>query len=248
MTKQYRNPPLIEAACEFSYRLGELWVEAIRDRYYDAIKERYPNKGRSVRQNLEAAPLIDEQGVGQSLNLSATEVSVFADADRRAFIQLTPDTLTINVTTPYPSWKGVRPRIGEALAALTHVVGIDALTSARLIYIDRIILPEGAQIDRFLTFRPCLAPAFPWQSADLYLGLHATDPDGSTYTIELRREVPGQGDGEIFLLRSEYAVERDQSMTEGLVWIETAHERIDELFEACLTDELRKLFDGGEVT
>lgn len=247
MTAQYRNPPLLEAACEFSFRPAEPWDDEVRDKFHDLIRARYPSRGRSVRQNLEASPLEDEEGVGQTVNLSATEISVFADADRRTFVQLAPDTLTVNVTTPYPSWAGVRPRIVEALDALTKVVRIDALTAARLIYIDRFILPLNDPIDTYFTFRPHLAPTFPWLAADFYLGLHAGEPDGSTYTLELRSEQQGQGDTDQYLMRSEYAIEWEQSVGAGLTWIEGAHERVNELFEACITDDMRALFNREAV-
>lgn len=246
MTARYRNPPLLEAACEFGFRPADPWDDSVRDRFHDRIRERYPSRGRSVRQNIEATPLADERGVGQTMNLSATEISVFADADRRTFVQLAPETLTVNVTTPYPSWDGVRPRIEEALDALANAIRIDALTSARLIYIDRFVLPSNAPIDRYFTFRPHLAPAFPWLAADFYLGLHGTDPDGSAYTIELRSEQHGPGETDQYLMRSEYAIETEQSAEAGLAWIERAHERVNELFEACITDDMRDLF-GREV-
>jgi len=244
MTTRYRNPPLLEAACEFQFRLAEPWDEAIRERFHDRIRAEYPNHGRSVRQDVESTPIADDQGVGQTINLSTTEITVYTAIDRRTFVQLAPDTLTVNVTTPYPSWSGVRPRIEEALQALTAVVRIEALTMARLVYIDRFVLPLGAAIDRYFTFRPHLAPPFPWQQADLYLGLHADESEGGAYTIELRRAREDSSEIDVYLMRSEYAIARDLSMDEGLAGIDRAHERINELFEACITDEMRAVFDA----
>lgn len=247
MTPRYRNPPLLEAACEFGFRLADPWDEAIRDRFHDQIRARYPSRGRSVRQNLEASPVMDERDVGQTVNMSATEISVFADVDRRTFVQLAPDTLTINVTTPYPSWARVRPRIVEALGALEEIVRIETLTVARLIYIDQFMLPSSEPIDTYFIFRPHLAPAFPWLNADFYLGLHADDPDGSTYTIEIRSEQHGEGSTDHYLMRSEYAIDQEQSVEAGLTWIETAHERVNELFEASITNDMRALFNREDV-
>jgi uncharacterized protein (TIGR04255 family) len=247
MTPRYKNPPLLEAACEFGFRLTESWDESVRDRFHDQIRERYPSRGRSVRQDLEASPLANEQGVGQTVNLSATEISVFADADRRTLIQLAPDTLTINVTTPYPSWAGVRPRIVEALEALEQSVRVETLTAARLIYIDQFVLPSNDPIDTYFTFRPHLAPDFPWLAADFYLGLHANEPDGSAYTIEIRSDQHDAGDTDQYLMRSEYAFDRELSVEAGVAWIETAHNRVNELFEASITNEMRALFNRGEA-
>jgi len=72
---------------------------------------------------------------------------------------------------------------------------------------------------------------------------HFSDNDRDVLTLNFANIVPSPNLA--YLLDLDYSlIQADKvQLSDGLAWVEYAHAKIEDMFEACITDDLRGLFD-----
>jgi uncharacterized protein (TIGR04255 family) len=215
MSTSYNNPPLLEAICEIKLRPGTNWDEDFRDLFHERVKAQFPER---------------RQG-----NHPTTQ---FRSADGSALVQVAPNLLAINQLQPYPTWAGFKHKILEAIATYSEIVPPAGMERMNLRYINRIEIPR-TRIDIGRYLRGC-----PDSHAKLFLS--------AEYPFEAEREnllmilahVPhSEGDFTRFILDLDYGAPAATMAIEEIDQrLDRAHDRILQVFENTVTDELRRLF------
>ena len=75
--------------------------------------------------------------------------------------------------------------------------------------------------------------------------VHTSDKGRDALTVTFANVVPSPPSPNLsYLLDLDYSlIQPDKvQLGDGLKWIENAHAKIEDMFEACITDELRTLF------
>ena len=244
VSRQYSNPPIIEAVCEFRFTTDTEWDLTIAGLVYDQVKNDFPNKEeRAVREvTISGGPKGMEQQV------RTTQRMVFLTTDKKTLIQVGPHLLAVNRLKPYPSWDEFKPQIEKAFAALNHTLEqVRGLERIGLRYINRIEIPsKTVDLDQYFEFRPFLGERLPQNMTGFIIGCMLPFFESrDVCKVQLTNAVPEQPDTGAFLLDLDYFVTKPQAVSpdQALEWVETAHAKVESLFEGCISDRLRKLFE-----
>ncbi|MGH7601649.1 MAG: TIGR04255 family protein, partial [bacterium] len=217
--------PLLEAVCEFKFQPHSSWNPAVPDLIYEKVKTQFPQR--------EAMNGLSEEAPAPSAKTK------FRRADGSALLQVSPKLLAINQLRPYSSWLQFKKTILEAYAIYRELVHPAGLTRLGLRYINQIEIPETKiEIGRYLRGCPegyhklFLSTEFPFETEQENLAM-------------ILAHVPhDEGDFSHFFLDLDYGA-FPMATEEISPVLERAHERIEQTFEASLTDETRRLF--GEI-
>lgn len=133
--RQYKNPSIIEALCEFRFKPDMPWDATVFGRYYERVRKEYPE--REELQDFEATIGQREGGeVVQGLRRSPR--MRFYTEDRSRLLQVGERLLVVNVLPPYPHWDGFQRVIFKALEKWNEIVDSSpTLDQVTLRYIDR---------------------------------------------------------------------------------------------------------------
>ena len=242
MTRKYSNPPIIEAVCEFLIAPDIPWDLTIHGLIYEKIQKEFPHKEQRLVQSIELAQT--PEGINQRVITS--ERSMFFTEDKRICVQVGSHLLVINCLRPYPTWEGFSPFIHRAFNTLLSLIDVKELEKISLRAVNRIDIPASSfELSDYFEFRPFLGSNLPKQILNFIMGCSIAYADArDTCKIQLLNAVPQSADSSAFILDFDYflAKRRSVSSSQALEWVEDAHLRVDDLFEGCITDTMRKIF------
>ncbi len=247
MSKKYQNPPILEALCEFRFQPGLAWDTAFPDRIFESVKDSFPQ--RRLVQSVEATVAIAPEGNQQQLKSSPRWQ--FLDEDEKTLVQIEANLLSVNHLKPYPSWLDFLPLIQQALDAYRAVVEPKGIHRIGLRYINQIEI-SGSQIvlEEFFNFFPTLNWQAPGQGFVAFsTGVHIPFDDArDILKLQMASGSSNNPDALAVLLDIDYFTGKsgEVGFDQAFDWIEQAHNRVEEAFEGCITDSLRKTF--GEET
>jgi len=245
MGRRYKNPPLVEAVCEFRLTRDTHWDLTIPGLFYEGVKEVFPHREQRSVQELQI--IQEPQGFRQELRVS--ERVLLFSPDRNLLVQIGPRLLVVNALKPYPTWQGFKPCIEMAWKKLQEIVDIQGLERIGLRYINRIELPkeEVVKLSDYFDFYLTIGPRLPQVMGSFIAGAEFPYKEGrDRCRVQLTPE-SNSGEKRALLLDIDYflAKPRAVGVSEALQWVEEAHTQVEEIFEGCITDRLRELF--GEV-
>lgn len=243
MPGKYANCPIVEAACEFRLTPDTKWDPAIPGLVYQKVREEFPKRSQRLAHSIDFTS--NSKRLQQQVRLN--ERALFLAVDGKAFIQVGPRLLAVNCLKPYPTWEVFKPRIQDAFRALTDVVETKGLQRIGLRYVNRIeILGRSINLGDYFEFRPFLGQSLPQKDmTGFLLGCILSFADGrDACKLQLTNAAPEKTDNVSFVLDLDYFVNEPRAVSENeaLEWVESAHQRVDETFEGCITDKLRELF------
>jgi uncharacterized protein (TIGR04255 family) len=210
---------------------------------FDKIQKEFPNKSQQLVQNIEFTQT--PQGLQQQI--VASEQSVFSTHDKKILVRIGPHILAINCLKPYPAWEGFKPQIEHAFKALTSILEVKELENISLRTINHIVIPQSpVNLSDYFEFRPFLGEYLPHQPTNFVLAC-SFDFNGErdTCKIQLANIVPNAESSVAFILDFSYFLAKPGSLSvvDAIEWVDAAHLKLNEMFEGCITDRLRAIFD-----
>jgi len=243
MGKVYIKPPVIEAVCEFRLTSDTKWDLTIPGLVYEKLKEDFPIKEQREIQEFDV--IQDPDGVKQRVKRS--DRVLFFKEDKKLFIQVGPHFLAINCLKPYPKWEMYKPNISKAFGVLSDVLETIKLRRIGLQYRNRIDIPgNNIDLDDYFEFGINLGRHITQPMVDFIAGCTLSFSENSDLCrIQLTNITSDIPETTTVLLDINYFLVKPRSFTkeETMNWIEEAHTRIEEIFEGCLKDKLRELFE-----
>lgn len=241
----YPRPPLIEALCEIYFDPGQEWDVTLLGLYYERIKSEFPVK-RELR-NLEVSVQSGPQQFAQEIREAGVRMQ-FSRADKTAMVQVAPNLLVVNQLPPYPTWAEFRALIGERLTDYVAVAKPKGLARIGLRYINRFNFAPGEfEFARYFARAKFIPPAL-FEAAGQFLfrlELAQTEQERLLVTMSSIPIEPPQAS--IVLDLDHVSIgSRSPDVAVILAHLDTAHDRIEAVFEDCLTDDLRRTL-GREV-
>jgi uncharacterized protein (TIGR04255 family) len=242
MKHRYANPPVSEAVCEFRFPLETPWDMTFPGVLFENVKETYPK--RDQRWVREVVVMLGPEGLREELLV--TERSVLSTEDGTCALQVGPRLFAVNCQKPHADWDDFRPRIENAYARFSEIIGVEGIRTINLRYINTIVVPEEEiALDDYFSF----FPTFPGELKALPVGFitgaeFSFDDGRDNCRVELTDAVAEAPGTTAFLLNIDYYLTEEGEIGTGDVidWIARAHERVEMIFEACITDRLRDLF------
>lgn len=237
MGKRYENSPIIEALCEFRFESRTSWDLAIPGLIYSELRDTFP-KRRTV-----ASPVMLDANTVRA----TSEYIQFVREDEIALVQIGQDVLTINHLRPYSTWDQFAPMIMHAFNVYREVAQPKALQHVALRYINHIEIPgTGVDLEKYLQFYPFLGPRLPRTVNAFIVGAQIPfNDERDALRLQLTSTAGTTPTTAAFLLDLNYSLVESDAVSLHHVsdWIDSAHLRIEDAFEACLTDKLRTIFE-----
>ena len=242
MAKKYAKPPIVEAVCEFRLTSETRWDLTVPGLLYERLKGSFPQKEQRMIQEMELTQ--GPEGLHQQIRTS--ERIIFFTEDKKMLVQVGPRLLAINVLKPYPHWEGFKPRIEMAWKSLQAAIEVQGLERIGLRYINHIELPaQGGELAEYFEFYPFVGQRLPQQMVSFLAGVEFSYADDRDRCRVQLTPIPGSGGKSLFMLDIDYFLARPGAVevVDALAWVEEAHNRVEEVFEGCITDKLREMFE-----
>lgn len=243
MARKYKNPPIIEALCEFQFEPTSPWDLAIPGLVYEKIRHEFPKRRQA--KHLDVGLRAGAEGVEQEVH--TMDRMQFLREDEKALIQVSQNLLAVNHLKPYPSWERFAPLIQQAFDTYRDVAKPTGIRRIGLRYINRIELPGPTlKLEDYLYFYPFLAPNLPQDHGAFIAGVDIPYEDGRDGLRLQASSVNPQKPGFLgILLDLDYSLRRAGTISFEATynWTEIAHSRVEEVFEGCITDNLRQHFE-----
>lgn len=246
MTRRYQNPPIVEAVCEFRFPPDSPWDLTIPGLVYDRLKGTFPQKRSAPTFGFDIR--LGQGSVEQ--RLEPTTRMQFLREDGNALVQVGPNLLAVNHLKPYPGWKAFAPMIQQAYRAYVETAPPTAIHRIGLRYINRIELPgPRVELEEYLNFYPHLGDDLPQDYREFTVRIQtAFNALRDGLQMILTSADAGNADVNVFVLDMDYFLAKPGaiSMDEAFSWVDEAHDRLEQIFEGCISDKLRQVFQVEE--
>ena len=239
----YRNPPVIEAVCEFRFPPDTPWDAAIPERLYELVKGEFPHREVQKGQELE----ITQNNTEIGHKIVPVERTILYSENRRILLHVGDRILAINCLQPYPSWEVFQRKIMRAFSAIQEVTGITGVDRIGLMYLDKIEIPgETGRLIEYFNFHPGIGEHLPQAFINFMVACDFPFADmRDICRLQLTRAMQEKPGHSAFILTTDYFLAKRQAIAPGEVplWLENAHKEAREIFEGSITDKLRSMFD-----
>lgn len=242
MPRKYKKPPIVEALCDVQFISDAPWDLTLLGLIYGRMRDTFP-----VRQPVGPTEITLRFSPAPPEEPRRALLMQFRREDSTALMQVGPNRLSINHLAPYPSWEGFLPLIHQSLQAYRDLAQPSGIYSLGLRYLNRIELSgSSVNLSRYFNFYPNLAPDLPQPVASFIIGIDVpAENDRDSLKVELTTAETDTPEKNALILDLDYRLNESGSveMDDVFAWLDVAHTRVEAAFEACITDDLRKLFE-----
>jgi uncharacterized protein (TIGR04255 family) len=242
LRRRYKNPPITEAVCEFQFRGATAWDWTVPGLIYQEIKQEFPQKRQENAFEINIAPKEGkfEQNIAGSLSRMQ-----FLRQDNSAMVQIGPDLLAINALPPYPGWEEFEKLLRKQFEIYLKVTQPIGYKRIGLRFINRILFPgEGMETTEYFNYYPHLPDTVEQSHGPFSMHVSHFYEERDVLNFNMGN-APQKIEGQVgIVLDLDYYLIKPEKIDlgQGLAWVNTAHDRIEAMFEACITDKTRSLF------
>jgi len=241
--RKYSKPPINEVVCEIALGKEVDWDPATPGILYEQIKDLFPKRKGSKHQ--EVSFKSEKKGLSQEIRV--TDRAIFLSEDEKCFVQVGPRVIAINKLYPYSSWEELKPLIERVIKGLSEVINRLNIHNINLLYDNIIEIPgPEVELDYYFNFRPYFGQGLPQTMRSFLVGcLFPGKNESDNARVELTSLRKEQNETKAFRLTISYFLSKsgDFALADILEWIDDAHTQIQELFEGCITDNLREILE-----
>jgi uncharacterized protein (TIGR04255 family) len=243
MGRKYQKPPIIEAVCEFRFEPSSPWDLTVPGLVYEKLR----NNGFPKRIPVTDVEVDNTQSEGRIRQEFKTVDRVrFSREDAKAFIQVGPNRLSIHHLKPYPSWEKFEPLIGKGFDAYFGAASPKSIQRIGLRYINRIEI-EGTEVEleNYFGFYPFVGDKLPQKFGPFIVGIEIPHENSRDMLRLLLTNVVTSSpntSGAVLDLDYFLAKPNEVALEKVFEWIDFAHNKVEEVFEACIRDPLRVIF------
>jgi uncharacterized protein (TIGR04255 family) len=246
-TRKYVNPPLVEIACEFRFKVADQNDLTVPGRFYEQIKPDYP-----IKEELQEFSVGFEFGKKEVQQKVRTKIlgMQYKTQDGLDIIRVAPNLVSAHRLAPYPTWEGFFPRVKRSLQTFRGIVQPTGLERVGLRYIDRIEVPRTSfKLTEYIKFRPETPDGIGLQMSRFFMRVEFPFHDGRDVLALMVHNPAGSPAGKTWIVLDwDYVMVKPETFgLDGIPsWLEEAHAEIDRVFEATITDSSRALFEAAK--
>jgi uncharacterized protein (TIGR04255 family) len=246
MSKRYKNPPVVEALCEFQFVPGQPWDLTMPGLFYEKVKRQFPDKQQKIGIGVQFRPT--EKGLEHKVEPTPPRIQ-FHRKNKTALIQIAPDLLVVNQLKPYPTWARFKPMILKALQTYRELANPKGFKRIGVRYINRINFEsEVVELSEYVDIYPQVPKDLPQRHTNFISRVEIPYfDDRDRMTVTLASAPPEKPNMSSIVLDLDYVMVIPDAiqMETCEEWIEQAHLAVERGFESCIKDKSRILF--GEI-
>jgi uncharacterized protein (TIGR04255 family) len=246
--RQYRNPPIEEAVCEFRFDSGSEWDITVPGLFYEKIKDQYrgkPHQQNSIEAELEAQPNLSDSVLTVKHGFAKVQ---FPTEDGRRMVAIGPNALSIHTLRPYEGWNEFYGRIEQAFQSYLKVEKHVGVRRIALRYINKIAIPgTSILLDEYFT----AAPQTPGGFSNMTAFTTRVETQFEDLPIRLTfalSDISSPSSAEKFEILLDLNINQDWieeplPIGDALSHLGELKQREGQAFESLITDRTRELFD-----
>jgi uncharacterized protein (TIGR04255 family) len=238
--RRYKRPPLLEAVCEIRFEPSQAWDWTLPGLLYDKIRTDFPEK--KLRNSVELS--FGSQQAAQQFKGAVSQMQFLAQ-DGSRMVQVGPDVLSVHVTANYPGWELFLPMIVSVSGTYRQISAPRAINRIGLRYVNRLPIPAGPiEITDYLNFYPRIPETIQQAHGPFIVGVLFDCNEGN----DLLNVRVGNAAPTGIALDLDYSSAKPGSVPLEAIsdWCKTAHDKIEAMFEASITDNMRSRFESVE--
>lgn len=172
----------------------------------------------------------------------------FISVNGKSIWQSRMDGFTFSQLAPYASWSPFRDEARRLWGRFREKTMPEAIERLAVRYINRIDVPSpGIDLKQYFRTSPEISPDLPQELSGYFMQLTLPQPDlGGAVLINQAIIPPPKPDMVSVVLDIDLFSEQNVPQSEEAIWdfFERLHVRKNEVFEACITDQTRRLFES----
>ena len=258
MQRQYKNPPIKQAVCEFRFLSEDAWDMAVPGLIYSDLKDDFPRRipnivqaaGIRISSSPGAQPQISSQ-VDEQFKQEISQLQglrFWREETEDGVIVVAPNRLSVTQYPPYPSWDSFFPIIRQAYDAYRHTAQPKSLERIGLRYINDIAFDvPTVELEDYFQYYPYLGDDLPWDFTSLQMSILIPFNDEQD-SLRLQLSTLA-GEGVLVRLDLDYSLTKsdDFSLDQVPDWLQQAHDNLEKVFEGCLKEPARAKFNREAV-
>ena len=234
LDRQYKNPPFVEALCEFTFQ-SKRWDWTIPGLMYHRISKDFPKKRQQEWFGMQLS-----KGSGESQKLQhGIDKMQFLEEKERKIIQLSPNLLAINMLAPYLGWTTFKKDILRNIRIYYEIANPEKIKKISLRYINHINFDSEIDDKDYFSITPKLPSPIPDVLSGIFLRYHIpynTYPEMNLQLILGTRPSPKNKVSVAFdlnMVSNQNYFELDKLEH----WLDEAHIRLKTAFIVSLTEK-----------
>lgn len=249
MPKTYKNPPLLEAVCEFRFVVeGDLSTDNI-GAFYTAIQTSFPKQKKGKMNKLEFHIDAEKTPEENKKNISQDyyEFEQYFSEDEKCSVQLDGGRVSIHRIKPYISWTDFLPLIHLVHNAYTTHFQPTEVARIGIRYINEIILPSSNfNFSEYFALQASVPSLDANSRQSIFLGaLYEQNEGRDAIKVQFADKQQNNPDIKAFILDLDYFLAKPVIPLTGLdQWLGEAHTNLETVFEGMLTGNAKATFDA----
>ncbi|WP_416670408.1 TIGR04255 family protein [Egbenema bharatensis] len=239
--RHYSRAPITEAVIDLRVNLPQGATLAALADVHMSIAADYPNQ--------ESLLVIQgEMSAGESIGATASQTQIgfgYASSDRKQIVQVRLDGFAFSRLAPYEHWEQFRDEAKRLWEIYQTAIHPTSITRLAVRYINRLDLPLPMKdFKDYLRVFPEVPPDLSESLNGYFMQLQIPSPEVEATLLLNQAIIPTSDDSVVsVLLDIDLFKLCDVSVEEMSFWniLERLHEKTDQIFEACITDETREL-------
>jgi len=244
-SRHYPNAPITEAIIDIQVSpCADLVFEELGNVRRGQVEE-YP-----AQESTFEATGVPEVRPGISASASAQQKQTgfrFVRSDKQYVWQSRTNGFTLSRLPPYESWEPFRDEARRLWSAYREAIQPAAVTRLAVRYINRIDIPEDSvDLKEYFRTSPEVSPDLPQRLAGFFMQLRIPQDDLHGQALINQTVIAPARDGVVsVVLDIDVYKGDDVPSEEDDIWgyFETLHVRKNAIFEACITEKARELFE-----
>lgn len=240
--QHYPKAPITEAIIDLRVELPEKMTIHDLEKVHLGYENTYP-----TRKNRNLASGRMELGQKVSATASSRQIGfLFISGDEKQVFQARLDGFTMSRLAPYGSWDPFRDEARRLWNTYRSIANPVKIVRLAVRYINRLDLPLPLRdFKDYLRTVPEVSPDLPQELAGYFMQLTIPQKDIKSMVLLNQTIIPpSRPDVVSVVLDIDIFRSEEPPSDEEHVWsfFEELHRRKNEVFEACLTDQARELF------
>lgn len=247
----YKNPPIIEALCEFRFVPSSEWNLTVPGRIYEHIKSEYAGKPQQF-DVFEANISNDAEKPPAHVKKSLAYMR-FPTLEGKQFISVGCDVLSIHILKPYSNWEDFLGRIQKVLGIYKQVVEPKAVQRIGLRYVNHVAIPlapsQPMDIGDYFTVAILAPEEFPENLSNIVSRMEFNYKDSPIRLVFTFASINSSESKAIFLLDIDLIYEeegKEISFDEAIMLVGQLKQKERQVFESLITDKTREIFNTNE--
>lgn len=248
MPKTYKNPPLLEAVCEFRFELTSKPSEKQVATFYEKIKSSFPiaKKGKVHSMEFKVGP--DEvSGKDKATHKEGFyEFDQYFSEDEKYSIQLDGGRISIHRIKPYSSWTEFSPLIKLAYNSYIQSFSPVKVLRTGMRYINEMVFSSDVFVfSDYFNIKLSVSSLLEKKQKSIFIASVFEQEEGrDAIKVQFIEKQAIKTVERVFILDFDYfLVSSFISSDEVEKWIEEAHTNLEKVFEDVVSNKTKALFD-----